>query len=261
MKRKRASNDGHRSIQRLAIHERRVLTGTGDARTERTVECPSQARAVDVATCLGCSDGRGLGKDRGRAFVRCSPKTWREGRPLEALESTHLGDLGLLTPIADIMTSCVVCVRNDVDVDAILALMDEHRINAVPVVDERGRPIGIVSKIDLLRELQQRPHGADQSVRLRDDGILYDPGPGFHVDSLGRLTAEDVMTKMVVWLPPEAPIASAAGIMAADRIHHAVVLSEDRHVIGIVSSIDLLAWMAQEAGLDVESKSNHVDDS
>ena len=75
--------------------------------------------------------------------------------------------------------------------------------------------------------------------RLRMQGELED------------LAAGTVMTPYVVWLPPEAPIASAAAAMSAERMHHALVLGDDRRIVGIVSSLDFLRWMAEQAGFEV----------
>lgn len=253
MKHDRSSTErpkGQRSTRDLAIHEVRVLTGDGDVRTERTVECEPRGLAVDVAACVACGDGRGEVDDgQGRALFRCSQAARRDAPPRRELPEKTVSGLGLLTPVAEVMTPCVLCVRNDVDVASIITLLEEHRISAVPVVDGRGRPIGILSKSDLLREMRLRQPGIDEDVRLREGDVVYAPGSGFHVDSLGRLTAEDVMTKVVIWLPPQAPIASAAAVMAAERLHRVVVVSDDRKIIGVVSSLDLLAWMAREAGL------------
>ena len=237
---------------RLAIHTRRVLTGVGEVQLDRTVDCPRRTQAIDVEICLSCPDSHGeVTQQGGRGFVRCDEARSSGDYRLEELTRSTLSGLGLHTPVSEVMTPCVICVRADVATDSIIALMDQHRISAVPVVDERGRPIGLVSKTDLLRELQDRPSLAQESVALSNDGVVYDPGSGFHLDSLGRVTAEDVMSKQVVWLPPEAPIASAAGIMVAEHIHRAVVLGDDRRVIGIVSSLDLLKWMAREAGFAI----------
>ena len=96
------------------------------------------------------------------------------------------------------------------------------------MVDDLGRPIGVVSKSDLVRDMRQnRSHER-------------------------KPTAADLMTRQVIWFPKEAPIASAAAVMAAERIHRALVLADDRRVIGIVSSFDLLRYLAKAAGFSLD---------
>lgn len=59
----------------------------------------------------------------------------------------------LESAVASVMTGAPVAVAADTDVADIADLMVEHRIGAVPVVSPEGRLVGIVSYIDLLREL------------------------------------------------------------------------------------------------------------
>lgn len=55
-------------------------------------------------------------------------------------------------PVRRIIGREVVCVREDLDVGALLDLMVRRRIGCVPVVDERGRPIGMVTKTDVVEQ-------------------------------------------------------------------------------------------------------------
>jgi acetoin utilization protein AcuB len=129
-------------------------------------------------------------------------------------------------PVSTVMTKEVVTARSDERLTAILALMEGHHISAIPIIDERHRPVGIITRSDLLR------------IRMQGE--------------IDHLTAGEIMTPYVVWLPPGAPIASAAAAMFAERMHHALVLAEDRRVVGILSSLDLLRWLAEEAGFAEE---------
>ena len=62
-------------------------------------------------------------------------------------------------PVERIMTAVVVSVRPDDDIAEAARLMWEHKIGALPVV-ENGRLVGIVTEIDLLRMLAQNPRRA-----------------------------------------------------------------------------------------------------
>jgi CBS domain-containing protein len=50
----------------------------------------------------------------------------------------------------DIMTTHVVSVNVDDTIDHAIDLMVKHRISGLPVLDQKGRPVGIVSEFDLL---------------------------------------------------------------------------------------------------------------
>lgn len=57
------------------------------------------------------------------------------------------------TPVTDLMTSAVVSVTPDAEMEEIVELMLDHRIGAVPVVNGEGQVVGIVSYVDILRAL------------------------------------------------------------------------------------------------------------
>ncbi len=57
-------------------------------------------------------------------------------------------------PVADIMSSDVISVELETSLDEIIDLMIDEKVGAAPVVDDRGVLVGIVSYVDLLRELQ-----------------------------------------------------------------------------------------------------------
>jgi CBS-domain-containing membrane protein len=62
----------------------------------------------------------------------------------------------------DLMTSPALTVTTDVSLPAVAKMMDEERVKRLPVVDDQGRLVGIISRRDLLR------------VYLRDDAAIRD---------------------------------------------------------------------------------------
>jgi acetoin utilization protein AcuB len=88
----------------------------------------------------------GIGSDRNPTQVPLTPTHARQA------VSTGM-------PVERIMTAVVVSVRPDDDIAEAARLMSEHKIGALPVV-ENGRLVGIVTEIDLLRMLAQNPRRA-----------------------------------------------------------------------------------------------------
>ena len=119
-------------------------------------------------------------------------------------------------PISDIMTRATVTSRADASVDALIALMSEHHIGCVPIVDEHDRPTGIVTKLDLIE------------CRGED-----------------RTTAREVMMPHAMILPADATVARAAKLMSTEGIHHLLVVNRNRALMGIVSTFDITRWLAQ----------------
>ena len=125
------------------------------------------------------------------------------------------------------MTSPVVTVTPDARLKDVAATLVEHGVNAVPVVDERGRLAGIVSEADLLKA--DAPPG---------NGARFGSPPTRK--GLPPRTARDVMTQAVYTMTVDAAAAAAARLMLRHGLKSVPVLDGDR-VVGILARRDLLA--------------------
>ncbi len=56
-------------------------------------------------------------------------------------------------PLSDVMTRNVVTVKPDDPIVKVVCKMLEHNIRHVPVVDDKGAPLGMISARDVLRNL------------------------------------------------------------------------------------------------------------
>ncbi|MEW6432132.1 MAG: CBS domain-containing protein [Myxococcota bacterium] len=66
----------------------------------------------------------------------------------------------LAQPVSRLMSADVLTVGLETDVDDVIDLLTEHRIGAVPVVDGDGRLAGVVSYVDVLREVAKEHRAA-----------------------------------------------------------------------------------------------------
>jgi CBS domain-containing protein len=138
--------------------------------------------------------------------------------------------------IQDVMTRSVVTVGPDASLREVAALLDEHRISGVLVVDTGGKLLGVVSETDFLVEAQGgAPVRRSPIARLFGRGA--DPtAPG---DRHYARTARELMTSPVVTIGPLALVADAAALMTRQRINRLPVV-EDGRLLGIVTRADLV---------------------
>jgi len=142
----------------------------------------------------------------------------------------------------DVMTSPVLTVRPDVPVQEVARLLLERHISAVPVVDDAGALLGVVSEGDLMR----RPESGTERHPSWWLSLLSDPEDDArqYVKSHG-LRAGDVMTRRVVSVGEDAPLHEIAELLERHRIKRVPVVRDGR-VVGIVSRANLLqALVAQ----------------
>jgi CBS domain-containing protein len=120
------------------------------------------------------------------------------------------------TPISALMTSPAVSVRPDLRLDRLVDLLLAHGLRGVPVVDHRRRPIGMVSKSDLV--------GAPPVRRARQ--------------------VADVMMCLAFTLPETASVARAAALMTYEGVHRLPVVAADGQLVGVLSALDITRWLA-----------------
>jgi CBS domain-containing protein len=129
--------------------------------------------------------------------------------------------------VKDVMTTEVVAVRRDVTFKEIAATLRRYRVSALPVVDDTGKVLGVVSEADLLAK-----------------EALADPGVVLHRKDVRKaegLTAGDLMTGEVVTVSPQDPVEQAARLMHFLKVKRLPVVNSGGELVGIVSRSDLLA--------------------
>lgn len=140
---------------------------------------------------------------------------------------------------SDVMTTQVVTVDPETDVESVARLLLDKGFSAVPVVTAAGKVVGIVSEGDLMRQLEDRSSARSWWLDLvaspREDLADYVKTRGQH--------AGDVMSREVVSVTEDTPIADIARLLETRRIKRVPVLRGDR-LVGIVSRANLLQGLS-----------------
>lgn len=142
----------------------------------------------------------------------------------------------------DIMSRVVVVVPTHEKVEDAAELMTEHEISAVPVVHESGVCVGILTSQNIVAFESIRKDVENESKH----GYFFDMARYGVEDapSFAKIRFDEVdhhMNRDVVAAGPEDPVGAIAEQMCAGHSHHAVIFHEDGSIVGIVSSLDILA--------------------
>jgi CBS domain-containing protein len=134
--------------------------------------------------------------------------------------------------VEDVMTTRVVVVRAEVPFKQIVGLLEKHRISAVPVVDDQGVVVGVVSEADLMAK-QRYPHLQDSlgPVALRHRAELH---------KARATTAAGLMSRPPITVRPQATVAQAARLAAKAGVKRLPVVDDAGRPVGIVTRGDLL---------------------
>jgi CBS domain-containing protein len=217
----------------LEIRVRQMLAADGTTSSYSTVFCPRQMSTVRVNECVDCEEYIGLSFDREErsGLLHCyesSAPTPRQSlrRFLQAGEREgfvrKLHQRADSTPVSRIMSLNVQCVTEDVSLSALASCLLDGGYSGVPVIDEEGKPVGVVSKTDLLR------HGVTPKGRVKD-----------------------IMTSMSFTLHEDQSVSKASALMAYEGIHRLPVVDAAGKVVGLLSSLDILHWLACKTGNSV----------
>jgi CBS domain-containing protein len=126
----------------------------------------------------------------------------------------------------EIMTPGPVTVHVAAPLPEVADMMARSRLKRLPVVDDRGRLAGIVSRFDLLRSVAE---AAATGEAERPDAGLNGDTP------LARIMRPDVPT-----VHPDTPVGEVMQAVVSTRLNRAVVVDQNRRVVGIVSDAELL---------------------
>jgi CBS domain-containing protein len=155
----------------------------------------------------------------------------------------------------EIMTFPVYTVRPDTPVAHIARLLREKHISGVPVVDDAGKVVGIVTELDLIKR-HTRIHFPIYLPFL--DSLIFLESPRRYQADVRRAlgtSARDIMSQPVRMATPETDVEEIATLMVEERANPVPILDEQGALVGIVSHTDVvrLVEQAEASGNEGES--------
>lgn len=145
-----------------------------------------------------------------------------------ALLHAHRGRLGDIR-LKDIMTHDVLTIRPEASLEDIWSLLREHHIRGVPVTDNSGRMVGMVTIADFLKSRDWRV-----CTSLRQRLKLF-------LKRKSGANAEQVMSTPVIAAGEDTHLAEAFLLFSEKGINHLPVIDADHKLVGIVTRLDLLS--------------------
>ncbi|HEV8245345.1 MAG TPA: CBS domain-containing protein [Polyangiaceae bacterium] len=158
-------------------------------------------------------------------------------------------------PVSGLMAPDPLSVGPELSAALARLMMLEDTIGALPVVDAVGRPIGMLSKTDIVREAPPRsvsreePDGP-QDLDEFDDLDSEDGGLraiDSYIEGINEPRVRDLMTTLVVSVSAETTILEAARAMVERGVHHLLVLGRHGELVGILSAFDFVRAVARLA--------------
>jgi CBS domain-containing protein len=151
---------------------------------------------------------------------------------------------------AELMSLNPISIRAEAPVHEAVAFLCDRGFGAAPVCDEAGRPVGVVSRSDLLthdREtlpwVMERPEYYTRAELAAATG--EDPGSGYHVEWVDRTTVRDIMTPVVFAVAPDASVRAVIEQMLGYKVHRLFVVDISGVLVGVISMSDILKHLIE----------------
>ncbi|MFN3550939.1 MAG: HPP family protein [Endomicrobiia bacterium] len=119
----------------------------------------------------------------------------------------------------DLMTKNVITVREDTSILELAKILYDHQISGVPVVDNKGRVVGVVTEKDILN-------------------IIFS-------GNLQNTKVSDIMSKNVIKFSPDTDIDKVALAISEHNIRRVIIVDKDDKVVGIVSRRDIIKMILE----------------
>jgi acetoin utilization protein AcuB len=126
--------------------------------------------------------------------------------------------------VRDRMSTPAVTIRANTPFQDVLKLMRDRQFRRLPVVNKKGKLVGIVSERDLL-------HAAPSSATsLSIWEVHY---------LLAKIQVKEIMTKDLITTTPDTPVEDAARLMVTHKIGGLPVVDENNDVVGVITETDI----------------------
>lgn len=143
--------------------------------------------------------------------------------------------------VKDLMTKSVISVKPTDTVNDVADMLSEHHFTGVPVMDEAGLLLGLISERDFIASDSKIYLPTYIKLLTEFDFIKHDErrlSPA--VQNIINATAADIMNSDPVTVSPDLDIESLANVFGTKRVNPIPVVDDQKKVLGIVSRSDLI---------------------
>jgi len=137
---------------------------------------------------------------------------------------------------SDLMVPNPISLRAEASAAEAMRLFTEEGITAAPVIDESGRPVGVISRSDLLihKCVEQKQHDGEYFREASIESVDDVPKP------MIPMTVQELMTPAVFAVSEDTPVSRVVSDMVGLRVHRLFVVAEDGILVGIITTMDVL---------------------
>ena len=148
--------------------------------------------------------------------------------------------------VSEIMDAAPATVGPDTPVDEVVALLREHELPGLPVVDGEGRALGIITERDLVLPDEDGDLHLPHYIQLFGGTVFLEPLGRFEkrLRKAFASKASDMMTEKLDTVSPDTSVREAARLIHESGHNRLPVLDDDGRLAGVVTRVDVLGALA-----------------
>jgi predicted transcriptional regulator len=139
--------------------------------------------------------------------------------------------------VSDAMTHGLITINANSTMSETADTLCEHRITGAPVVDTRGKCIGVISGSDFIHSKAEELAASDRCQFLLEGS----PYGAFYSEDVKHDLVRNHMTPTVQKIGESTALLQAARRMCEEHVHRLIVVDELSRPVGILTSLDLVA--------------------
>jgi CBS domain-containing protein len=148
---------------------------------------------------------------------------------------------------ADLMSPNPVSLRDDATLHEAIAFLVDRGISGAPVIDEAGRPVGVLSQTDILVHDREEPQHMAPAAEV-DYGT---PLPrrwwdSFQLERVDTTLVRDLMTPAVFCVSLDTTAAGVVEQLRELNVHRLFVVDENGILVGVITALDVVRHLELE---------------
>src|SRR5262245_28019170 len=142
----------------------------------------------------------------------------------------------------DLMTANPVSLQDSATVREAIAFLIDKNIGGAPVIDEAGRPVGVLSQHDIVVHDRETVHYANTDHEFVTPGsaLAKHLDDDFQVENVDQTEVRDMMTPVIFSVRLETPACKVIEEMLGLKVHRLFVVDDNGVLVGVITALDVL---------------------
>jgi predicted transcriptional regulator len=140
------------------------------------------------------------------------------------------------------MTANPVSLRDAATIREAIAFLIDKNIGGAPVIDEAGRPVGVLSQHDIVVHDRETVHYANTDHEWVTPGsaLAKHLDDDFQIENVDQTEARDMMTPVIFSVRLDTPACKVIEEMLALKVHRLFVVDDNGVLVGVITALDVL---------------------